>query len=335
MKLDLEEQILIINIMKKILLLGEGNFSFTRSLFTILSELKIEAQILATSYDTEAELIQKYPEFLFIKSEIAKLSIKSQVNVQFLHSVNATNLNNNTHLKDLLFDEIIFNFPHLAMENLFIHRSFLSHFLFSSKCLLNENEGILSVALSETQCKNWMLKEIASNNNFKIIDEIPIILSYWPYYELKRHHTGKSFQNRIENIYHYSFSLKKINDNSEEISNSLLRYLYDISTSNKNSNDSININSNNSTQKINSNLNLDSSLNINSNSISNNKNNFKNENTVQNINSGKKRKVHQMVEGLYSIKQNENNITSYICSICNKLFSNEQVSFIHSTSIII
>lgn len=282
--------------MKKILLLGEGNFSFTRSLFTILIKNKIESEIYSTSYDKEEDVLLKYPEFDFICNELHKQSSHSCVRIFFIHSVNATNLNKNDTINKILYDEIIFNFPHLAVEDLFKHRSFLSHFFYSSKSLLKDHESVLTVALSQLQSQNWKLKEIAERNHYKFRDEVPINLSYWPFYELKRHHTGKSFQNRVDDCFHYCFSssssptssIQKDNNNDQ---NCFIRVIYDQS------------NQENCLNKVNTEKEI---------LLEENKELKKN----------KKRKVHQLVEGLYTI--NESN--SYQCTLCEKNFTTEQVS---------
>lgn len=41
--------------------------------------------------------------------------------------------------------------------------------------------------------------------DLELISEIPLDLSRWKYYELKRHHKGKSFQTRVQQCFHYCF----------------------------------------------------------------------------------------------------------------------------------
>ncbi|RMZ70952.1 hypothetical protein GMOD_00008617 [Pyrenophora seminiperda CCB06] len=65
-----------------ILLVGEGDFSFTRS-------LAIEhgcANVVGTSYDTEEEVLAKYPRFAAIKEELASLTPP----VPLYHGIDAT-----------------------------------------------------------------------------------------------------------------------------------------------------------------------------------------------------------------------------------------------------
>lgn len=74
-----------------ILLVGEGDFSFTRSLALAHGC----ANIVATSYDTEEEVREKYPDFSGIHAELTSLTPP----VPLHYSVDATKLNTYKHLR--------------------------------------------------------------------------------------------------------------------------------------------------------------------------------------------------------------------------------------------
>jgi 25S rRNA (uracil2634-N3)-methyltransferase len=96
-----------------ILLVGEGDFSFTRS-------LAIEhgcANVTATSFDSESEVREKYPDFESIRGELTQLSPP----VPLHHSIDATRLSSYKHLRCARddddegqdgWDTICFMFPH-------------------------------------------------------------------------------------------------------------------------------------------------------------------------------------------------------------------------------
>ncbi|KAF2028443.1 hypothetical protein EK21DRAFT_69828 [Setomelanomma holmii] len=96
-----------------ILLVGEGDFSFTRS-------LALEhgcANVTATSYDSEADVREKYPEFESIHDELVGLSPP----VPLHHSIDATKLSSYKQLRCTREDDdegvdgwdiIGFMFPH-------------------------------------------------------------------------------------------------------------------------------------------------------------------------------------------------------------------------------
>ena len=95
----------------KILLIGEGNFSFARALVcyppTSLEFLP-PPNVTATAYDTEEECCAKYPDAAEIIS-----SLREKV-VEVVFSVDATKLEKCTPLRGRKFDRIVWNFPHVG-----------------------------------------------------------------------------------------------------------------------------------------------------------------------------------------------------------------------------
>lgn len=93
----------------KILLIGEGNFSFTRALISypppILQYLPA-SNVVATAYDTEAQCFEKYPEARAIVEELRSKG------AEIIFGVDATKLEKNAPLRNWKFDKIIWNFPH-------------------------------------------------------------------------------------------------------------------------------------------------------------------------------------------------------------------------------
>ena len=96
-----------------ILLVGEGDFSFTRSL--ALSHGC--ANVTATSYDSESEVCEKYPNFEAIRTELTGLSPPVPIH----HSIDATKLSSYKQLKCTREDDdegedgwdiVCFMFPH-------------------------------------------------------------------------------------------------------------------------------------------------------------------------------------------------------------------------------
>ncbi|RDX51927.1 hypothetical protein OH76DRAFT_1346144 [Lentinus brumalis] len=93
----------------RILLIGEGNFSFARALVSSPPpslEFLPPSNVTATAYDTEEECCSKYPEAVEI---IAELRAKG---VQVLFGVDATKLERCPPLKGKKYDRIVWNFPH-------------------------------------------------------------------------------------------------------------------------------------------------------------------------------------------------------------------------------
>ena len=97
---------------EKILLIGEGNFSFAYALAvnppTQLLHLP-PPNITATAYDTEEECLAKYAD---AQDKIDALRTKG---VNIIFGVDATKLEKVSQLKGKQWDKIIWNFPHAGM----------------------------------------------------------------------------------------------------------------------------------------------------------------------------------------------------------------------------
>ncbi|KAH7915679.1 hypothetical protein BJ138DRAFT_914812 [Hygrophoropsis aurantiaca] len=93
----------------KILLIGEGNFSFARALL-VSAPQSLEhlppSNITATAYDSEQECYEKYPEAQDI------VNILRAKGAHILFGIDATNLEKAQALKGKRWDRIVWNFPH-------------------------------------------------------------------------------------------------------------------------------------------------------------------------------------------------------------------------------
>ena len=96
----------------RILLIGEGNFSFARALAfhpPSLLEYLPPSNITATAYDSEEECYAKYPEAEGIVNTLR------QKGVHVLFNVDAAKLDKCVALKGTRWDKIVWNFPHAGM----------------------------------------------------------------------------------------------------------------------------------------------------------------------------------------------------------------------------
>ncbi|KAG1773982.1 hypothetical protein EV702DRAFT_1180953 [Suillus placidus] len=93
----------------KILLVGEGNFSFAHAL-VIDPPLSLEhlppSNITATSYDSEEECYDKYLDAR------SKVEVLRERGAEVLFGVDGTRLGKCNALKGRRFDRVVFNFPH-------------------------------------------------------------------------------------------------------------------------------------------------------------------------------------------------------------------------------
>ena len=114
----------------KILLIGEGNFSFARALVcdppSALQYLPA-SNVVATAYDTEAECFEKYPETRAIVEEIR---VKG---AEVFFGIDATKLEKISSLRSRKFDKIMWNFPHAGRCSSASHRLALLNSVFPRK----------------------------------------------------------------------------------------------------------------------------------------------------------------------------------------------------------
>ncbi|KAK2464736.1 hypothetical protein APHAL10511_003154 [Amanita phalloides] len=117
----------------KVLLIGEGNFSFTRALVRLYDDeaaggsggsstavFMPPTNITATAYDSEEDCYAKYPDAKEIVEQVTKSG------VQVLFGADATKLHKLHALKGKKWDKIIWNFPHTGECNGFSeHISYL------------------------------------------------------------------------------------------------------------------------------------------------------------------------------------------------------------------
>ncbi|KAF8820631.1 putative UPF0617 protein, partial [Cardiosporidium cionae] len=144
-------------------------------------------QLTCSSFDSQEEVLSKYPESRGI---FEWLDSYKQVHRQ--HGVNAWELQD--VFGSNLFDAIIWNHPHLGIENMRLHRFLMAHFFYSSSLVLKE-DGRISVSLVEGQAERWTLVEQAERQGLHLLEKHPMKMEAWPGYEAKRNRNGRSFKN--------------------------------------------------------------------------------------------------------------------------------------------
>ncbi|XP_071700053.1 heavy metal-associated isoprenylated plant protein 41-like [Rutidosis leptorrhynchoides] len=97
------------NSKNKILLAGDGDFSFGLSLAYAFGSA---TNIVATSLDSYDVLIKKY------NGAATNLLILHNYGAQLLHRVDATKMQHHPDLQNRKFDRIIYNFPHAGFIGL-------------------------------------------------------------------------------------------------------------------------------------------------------------------------------------------------------------------------
>lgn len=169
-----------------ILILGDGNCSFSYSLLSRLVEQSNECntgslgvkesnikdkvhRYICSTFDSISTLTEKYRDSAHFLQKIQTLSKKhnqktskttgNALQVVVKHEIDASkDIISQLNLpEDYLFDIIVFNFPHLGIEDASTHASFLCHCIHQCKQTLKTNESVLYIALEQYQADRWKL----------------------------------------------------------------------------------------------------------------------------------------------------------------------------------
>uniref|UniRef100_A0A7S3Z8C5 25S rRNA (uridine-N(3))-methyltransferase BMT5-like domain-containing protein n=1 Tax=Lotharella globosa TaxID=91324 RepID=A0A7S3Z8C5_9EUKA len=143
----------------RVLLIGEGDFSFAAALIktvystVALKDMRMTSRLVATCLDTEGQLVAKYP------CAAANIDCIKKAGGIVLTEFDATNLHERKDLKDAAaqggyfslkgaFDKIVFNFPHTGCgikdthKNNEVHKELLRSFLDSASKILKKPSEI-------------------------------------------------------------------------------------------------------------------------------------------------------------------------------------------------
>lgn len=175
---------------ERILLVGEGNFTFARALCEYVGS---GAGVYATAFDSEAELQKKYPDAAEHRS-----AIEDKFGGTTLLGVDATRLHKVREFRGA-FKKIVFNFPHIGggekdvEKSVAEHRKLLASFFSSAaRCLDPEVKGAcIHVALKVGEpYKSWKVVQTAraACPDIDISAAVPFVPSAWPGYVHRRTH---------------------------------------------------------------------------------------------------------------------------------------------------
>mmetsp|Transcript_6470 Transcript_6470/g.12174 ORF Transcript_6470/g.12174 Transcript_6470/m.12174 type:complete len:436 (+) Transcript_6470:5-1312(+) len=143
-----------------ILIVGDGDFSFTRGLIRSRPR-RNGSGILATSYDHGIAVAEKYPNAAGIIREIEKC--KAVV----MHGIDCRRLHEGK-LAGRKFSRIIFNFPHSGQQRVHINQALLRDFFASAKNALEKGGEVHVTLRDKPPYSNWKIEEQAAKSGFRV-----------------------------------------------------------------------------------------------------------------------------------------------------------------------
>ncbi|KAF8694787.1 hypothetical protein HU200_037878 [Digitaria exilis] len=169
---------------QSILLVGEGNFSFSLALATAFGS---GGNIVATSLDTSEALRNKYGG---AESNITSLK---RLGATVLHGIDVKTMKSHTDLRNRRFDRIVYNFPHAGFKGkecevhmIKLHKNLVRGF-FRNACHLLRPYGEVHVSHKTGKSYDkWNLEHVAAGFSLILIEKVGFQKAEYPGYNQKK-----------------------------------------------------------------------------------------------------------------------------------------------------
>ncbi|GAB4836022.1 hypothetical protein Ancab_000940 [Ancistrocladus abbreviatus] len=157
---------------QKMLLVGEGDFSFSACLAVAFGTA---ANMVATSLDSREFLLENYS---MAEWNILELTSRG---CMVMHGVDATKMASHHGLHAMIFDRIIFNFPHAGIfrnsgasltSQICQHQSLVSMFLENAKGMIKEDGEIHITHKSNDFFQQWEIQQLAADEGLYLIEAV-------------------------------------------------------------------------------------------------------------------------------------------------------------------
>ncbi|XP_013614459.1 PREDICTED: uncharacterized protein At4g26485-like [Brassica oleracea var. oleracea] len=171
---------------QKILLVGEGDFSFSLCLAKAFGSA---TNITATSLDTREELEQKYKD---AKNNVEELERRG---CTVIHGVNVHSMDKDHRVvRSIVYDRIIFNFPHAGFHfgretdsyTILQHQEVVKGFFLSAKELVDASGEIHVTHKIAHPFTSWNIKTLGEEKGLNCVREKEFYTFQYPGYSNKR-----------------------------------------------------------------------------------------------------------------------------------------------------
>ena len=162
---------------RKILLVGEGDFTFALALKLALPEI----DLTATGFDALDDVRRTYQDAPFTLAKLEKAG------AAILHGVDATRLESFCG-----FDEVVFSHPHLGVEDCPAHHRLLAHYFAAARAVA----PVVRVTLAASQASLWRCDAAAARCGLRLARRDPFLDDRLPGYTRRRSLRGATFRHR-------------------------------------------------------------------------------------------------------------------------------------------
>ncbi|KAK9268971.1 hypothetical protein L1049_000738 [Liquidambar formosana] len=168
----------------KILLVGEGDFSFAACLAIAFGSAN---NMVATSLDSKGLLMEKHP------TAGPNLKELEDRGCTIVHDVDAHTMSQHPLLTNKLFDRIVFNFPHAGFDfrehdilQIIQHQKVVKAFLRSARDMLAENGEAHVTHKTTHPFTQWHIEELAEEVGLRLVEKVEFRTLDYPGYINKR-----------------------------------------------------------------------------------------------------------------------------------------------------
>lgn len=202
---------------QKILLVGEGDFSFSACL---ARQFGSAVNMVATSLDPREIVYAKHWSCATHLQELKRLGCR------VLHEVDVKEMNRHPTLINMEFDVIVFNFPHAGhfpglcernVKLIKMHREILKAFFKSASDMLSSGGEVHVTHRDDYPYNIWKVEKLANGAGLYLKEKVEFQKKDYPGYHNKRGgaiHSNKTFP--LKDCYTFKFSVGTWESKEEE-----------------------------------------------------------------------------------------------------------------------